>query len=72
LIQDVWSFGVILYQLLKWNPEISSYIINSTDKIEESLKGEDKILSEIVCSCLTKQYKQRPSLEEIIELLKKV
>ena len=71
-ISDVWSIGVILFQLLKWNPEISSYVLNSIDKIEDSLKDEDKILTEIVCKCLVKNPKERISIDEIIELLKKV
>eukprot|EP01080_Neovahlkampfia_damariscottae_P002540 gene2540-3502_t len=46
-VSDVWSVGVILYQFLKWTTSVSSYVFNSTDKIEESLKDEDKVLAGI-------------------------
>lgn len=66
---DLWSLGVVVFQLLNWSAEITSNLFYSQEKIEEALKGKDAKLGKIVIACLNVDPTKRPTAKEVLEML---
>lgn len=66
---DMWSLGVVLFQLLNWSPEVTTHLFYSEEKIEDALRGKDEKLSKITISCLHLDPSKRPSPQDVLEAL---
>lgn len=66
---DIWSLGVVIFQLLNWSVEVTTHLFYSSEKIEDSLKGKDETLTKIALMCLQLDPSQRPTPQEILNLL---
>lgn len=69
---DIWSLGVILYELCTYK---YPYQANSIDELQAKVLKEkyspipmtvNKQLAEIIVKCLQKKQENRPTIEEII------
>ena len=76
---DVWSLGCIIYELCTLNFCFESNSMNGLlrkitnnnhGKIDTNLYGED--LQKLIDSLLNKNYKQRPSVDDIINMINKI
>lgn len=69
---DLWSFGVILFQLINWSHDISSMLMYSEERIENALKHKPKAISELCLSCLKLNPNDRPTCGEVFKALNDV
>jgi serine/threonine protein kinase len=66
---DIWSLGVVIFQLINWSSEVTSHLFYSEEKIAEALKDKDPILAKICTACLHMDPAMRPTPKEILAML---
>ncbi|XP_047316720.1 integrin-linked protein kinase 1-like [Impatiens glandulifera] len=76
---DVFSFAMILYQMLEGEPPLSNYepyeaakIVAAGDRPEFRAKGYHPELQELTKECWSKRMNERPTFLEILKRLEKI
>lgn len=80
-VDDIWSFGVVLLEVIKGHKISKVLDLVELDKLEDFVENRKtqyyprllgdrtEVLKEMVCQVLNKNSTERPSLEEIIQIL---